>query len=115
MSTDATATSSEAPRRWQPLSLRQRRVFGVLIEKAKTTPDAYPMTLNGIVNACNQKSSREPLMSLDETTVARAIHSLQEKGLVWQRSESGNRVPKFGHRMENLLNTTAQELGALTV
>jgi uncharacterized protein len=98
------------------LTLIEARVLGSLIEKAHTTPDQYPLSLNALVNACNQKSSRDPVMSLDETTVVRAIATLKEKNLVGQKSESGNRVPKFFHRVENLLNGgTSKEIGAICV
>jgi uncharacterized protein YceH (UPF0502 family) len=94
----------------------EARVLGCLIEKSMTTPELYPLTLNSLTNACNQKSSRDPVMSLDEGTVARAFSTLQQKGLVFQKSESGNRVPKFGHRVENLLNGgNAKEVGAICV
>jgi len=76
MSTDATTFVAEAPRRWQPLSLRQRRVFGVLVEKAKTTPDVYPMTINGLVAGCNQKSNREPQMNLSPEEVEQVLEEL---------------------------------------
>ena len=79
------------------------RVLGALIEKDITTPDYYPLSLNALVNACNQKSSREPVMNLDEAAVARSLATLQDKGLVGRRSEPGSRVTKFMHHVENLL------------
>ena len=82
MSTDATATTTEARRLWQPLSLRQRRVFGVLVEKAKTTPDAYPMTINGLVAGCNQKSNREPQLNLTPEDVEQVLEELRGMGAV---------------------------------
>jgi uncharacterized protein YceH (UPF0502 family) len=98
------------------LSEVEARVLGSLIEKSLTTPESYPLTVNGLVNACNQKTSREPLMDLDEATVARTLASLREKNLVFQKSESGNRAPRFGHRVENLLNGgSPKEVGAICV
>jgi uncharacterized protein len=98
------------------LSDLEARLLGSLIEKSLTTPDLYPLTLNSLVNACNQKSSREPVTHYDEATVARGLASLREKNLSFTKSESGNRAPKFGHRVENLLNGgTAREVGAICV
>ena len=74
----------------------ERRVLGVLIEKAKTTPDAYPMSLAAIVNGCNQKSNRDPLMSLDEEQVVRALETLRESGAAAEIFGSG-RVPRYRH------------------
>jgi uncharacterized protein len=99
-----------------PLNAHEARVLGSLIEKSLTTPDLYPMTLNGLANACNQKSSRDPVTDLDEATIARTISSLRDKDLVFLKSESGNRAPKFGHRVENLLKGgSAKEIGAVCV
>ena len=96
MSNDATATTSEAPRPWSAaggLTLRQRRVFGVLVEKAKTTPDAYPMTINGLVAGCNQKSNREPQMNLTPEDVEQVLEELRSMGAVTEVQGSG-RVAK---------------------
>jgi uncharacterized protein YceH (UPF0502 family) len=94
----------------------EARILGSLIEKSLTTPDQYPLSLNALVNACNQKSSREPVMNLDETSVARCLATLQEKGLVGRRSEPGSRVTKFMHHVETLLNGgNAKEVGAICV
>jgi len=73
------------------------RVLGSLIEKQIATPDYYPMTLNALVNACNQKSSRDPVVSYDETTVQRALDSLREKKFVWMFKGADSRVMKYGH------------------
>ena len=64
----------------RPLDANERRVLGVLIEKAKTTPDQYPLSLNAVVTGCNQKSNRDPVMNLDEEAVSRALASLRECG-----------------------------------
>jgi uncharacterized protein len=98
------------------LSPIEARVLGSLVEKSLTTPDLYPLSLNSLLNACNQKSSRDPVMTLDETAVARALASLREKSLAYPRSEAGNRTPKFGHHIENLLKGgSAKEVGAMCV
>jgi uncharacterized protein YceH (UPF0502 family) len=79
------------------LSLEEQRVLGALIEKSKTTPDYYPMTLNGIVTACNQKSSRNPVVDFDEETVVSAIDSLKKKHLAANVIGGGSRAIKYRH------------------
>src|SRR5437867_6021734 len=124
MSTDATtpetraatiesASATEAPRRWQPLSLRQRRVFGVLVEKAKTTPDAYPMTINGLVAGCNQKSNREPQMNLTSEDVEQVLDELRAMGAVTEVQGSG-RVAKYRHHAYEWLGVEKTELAVMT-
>jgi uncharacterized protein len=73
----------------------EARVIGCLIEKQITTPDQYPLSLNALVNACNQKSNRDPVMSLDEPTVQRTLDTLSRRHLILERSGFGSRVPKF--------------------
>lgn len=79
----------------------EARVIGCLIEKAITTPDQYPLSLNALTNACNQKSNRDPVMELDERTVQETIDGLAKKHLVIERSGFGSRVPKYQHRFCN--------------
>jgi uncharacterized protein YceH (UPF0502 family) len=79
----------------------ESRVIGCLIEKAITTPDQYPLSLNALVNACNQKSNRDPMMDLDERTVQSTIDGLSKKHLVVEKSGFGSRVPKYQHRFCN--------------
>jgi len=94
----------------------EARVLGSLVEKSLTTPAQYPLSLNSLTLACNQKTSRDPVMDLDESTVARTLSTLQQKELAYTKSESNNRVPKFGHRIENLLQGgTSKEVGAICV
>ncbi len=94
----------------------EARILGCLVEKSLTTPAQYPLTLNSLMLACNQKTSREPVTDYDESTVARGLSELQKKSLAYSKSESGNRVPKFGHRVENLMQGgTSQEIGAICV
>lgn len=75
----------------------EARVIGCLIEKQITTPDQYPLSLNALANACNQKSNRDPVMSLDEATVQRTVDALSRKHLILERSGFGSRVPKYQH------------------
>lgn len=94
----------------------EARILGSLIEKSLTTPLQYPLTLNSLVTAANQLTNRDPVMNLDETTVARVLSTLQEKNLVGRRNEPGSRVTKFMHHVENLLHGgTAQEIGVICV
>ena len=96
---ETAATPPEQPQpRWRPLNSRQRRVLGVLIEKAKTTPDAYPMTLNALVAGCNQKSNRSPQMNLNADDIQQAVDELREMGAIVEVQGSG-RVPKYRHQM----------------
>jgi len=79
----------------------EARVIGCLIEKQITTPDQYPLSLNALVNACNQKSNRDPVLELDETTVRHALADLARKHFVVEKSGFGSRVPKYQHRFCN--------------
>ena len=92
----------------------EARVIGCLIEKQITTPDQYPLSLNALVAACNQKSNRDPAMSLEEAAVQRTLDSLSRKHLVLERSGFGSRVPKYQHLFCNTefgtLKFSAQEL-----
>jgi uncharacterized protein len=92
----------------------EARVIGCMLEKQITTPDQYPLSLNALVSACNQKSNRDPVMSLDEATVQRTLDALSRKHLVLERSGFGSRVPKYQHLFCNTeygsLKFSAQEL-----
>lgn len=83
------------------LTTLEARVIGCLIEKQITTPDQYPLSLNALVNACNQKSNRDPMMDLDEATVQQTLDGLSKQHLVVERSGFGSRVPKYQHRFCN--------------
>ncbi len=98
---------------WQPLESIQRRVLGVLIEKAKTTPAAYPLTLNSVVTGCNQKSNREPVMELDDGEVERAIDQLRALGVVTDVYDSG-RVTKYRHHGYVWLGVDKAEIAVMT-
>ncbi len=86
----------------------QARVLGVLMEKEATTPDVYPLTLNAITAGCNQKSSREPVMQLDEGRVRDAVEALVAARLVREQGSAGGRVRRFGHRLDSRLFGTLE-------
>jgi uncharacterized protein YceH (UPF0502 family) len=92
----------------------EARVIGCLIEKQITTPDQYPLSLNALTNACNQKSNRDPVMALDEPSVQHIVDTLARRHFVMEKSGFGSRVPKFQHRFCNseygTLKFSAQEL-----
>ncbi len=90
------------------------RVLGSLIEKEITTPEYYPLTLNALTNACNQISNRDPVVSFEDKTVARALEDLRDKKLVWMVTGVG-RVPKYEHRLKEALMLAEQELAVLCV
>ncbi len=96
-------------------SLVEARVIGCLMEKEKTTPDNYPLTLNALTNACNQKTSRDPVMSLDEEDVALTLESLQKAGWVTVVNSAGSRVPKYKHRMTIIDQWSDECAAVLTV
>jgi uncharacterized protein YceH (UPF0502 family) len=81
------------------LSPIEVRVLGSLVEKELTTPEYYPLSLNAVVLACNQKSNRDPVMSLCDEDVSAALETLRGKNLAWQMSTAGGRVPKFEHNL----------------
>lgn len=101
-----------AERRWRPLNRTDRRVIGVLIEKAKTTPDAYPMSLNGLTTGCNQKNNRDPQMTLDAADVEESIARLRESGALAEVHSEG-RVPKYRHYMKEWLGVDGTELAVM--
>jgi len=91
----------------------EARVLSSLIEKEITTPEYYPLSLNALVNACNQKSNRDPAVSYDESTVLQAIDLLRNKGLVTTITGAGSRVPKYSHRFSEKLNLGRREIAIL--
>jgi uncharacterized protein len=96
------------------LTENEVRVLGSLVEKETTTPEYYPLSLNALINACNQKSNRDPVMTLDEESVRMALRSLTERAMV--RSASGDsRVAKFENRLNELYNFHRHELAVLCV
>jgi uncharacterized protein len=97
------------------LSEIEARVLGSLIEKDITTPDYYPLSLNALVNACNQKNNRDPVMNLDEETVRQALGTLQEKRLAGPASGADSRVTKFEHRLQEVFNFDRREIAVVCV
>jgi len=91
------------------------RVLGALIEKDVTTPDYYPLSLNALVNACNQKNNREPVMNLDDDSVSDALARLQEKRMAGPASGADSRVTKYEHRLQEVFNFDRREIAVLCV
>jgi uncharacterized protein YceH (UPF0502 family) len=98
-------TSSD-PIRLTPTEVR---VLGALTEKAATTPEYYPLTLNALINACNQRSNREPVMNLDEEDVRQALHGLENKGLAGRARSAEGRVTKYEHWLGEAFNFSRAE------
>ncbi len=96
----------------QILDSSEARVLGALLEKEATTPEYYPLSLNALVNACNQKSNRDPVVDYDEDTVYRAVNNLREKKFAVTITGSG-RVNKFAQRISETLNLGRRELAVL--
>jgi uncharacterized protein len=96
------------------LSENEVRVLGALIEKETTTPEYYPLSLNALVNACNQKSNRDPVMTLDEDAVRHALRALTDRAMA-RSASSDSRVAKFEHRLNELYNFHRHELAVLCV
>jgi uncharacterized protein YceH (UPF0502 family) len=96
-----------------PLTEIEARVLGALIEKELTTPEYYPLSLNALVNACNQKSNRDPVMALDDDAVSDALRSLDKHGLAGRADGMDNRVTKFEHRLQEAFNFDRRETAIL--
>jgi uncharacterized protein YceH (UPF0502 family) len=97
------------------LTATETRVLGSLIEKDITTPDYYPLSLNALVNACNQKNNREPVTTLDESSVADALATLQEKRMAGAARGADSRVTKYEHRLQEVFNFDRREIAVLCV
>lgn len=93
----------------------EARVLGSLVEKQVTTPEYYPLTLNSLTLACNQKNNRNPVTSFDETAVGNALESLREKNLVYVFYGSTSRVPKYKHVMPEVMHLNRAELAIMCV
>src|SRR5277367_4147179 len=91
------------------------RVLGALVEKEITTPEYYPLSLNALANACNQKNNREPVMNLDEDEIRHALHQLEDDGLAGAARGSDSRVAKYEHRMQEVFNFTRGEIAVICV
>jgi uncharacterized protein YceH (UPF0502 family) len=94
------------------LTAAEARALGALMEKETTTPEYYPLSLNALLNACNQRSNREPVMNLDEDDLRQAMHGLEAKGLAGRAQGAEGRVPKYEHRLGEAFNLSRAE-GAL--
>jgi uncharacterized protein YceH (UPF0502 family) len=97
------------------LGSAETRVLGSLMEKETTTPDYYPLSLNALINACNQKSNREPLMALDDGAVLEALDALNRIGLAGPTSTAESRVTKYEHRIGEVFNLGRRESAVLCV
>ena len=111
MSDESSAEPVATPR-WQPLEKNQRRVAGVLVEKAKTTPENYPLSLNSLINGCNQKSNRFPQMQLEESPVEEALDQLRALGAIAQ-IEGDGRVDKYRHLLYEWLGVDKWEMAVM--
>jgi uncharacterized protein len=110
MSTEATSPAAEKPV-LPVLSVHERRVLGVLVEKAKTTPDSYPLSLNALTTGANQKSNRDPLLDLNDLDVEEALTSCQKRLLVFKIT--GGRVERWKHNLYEAWNLTKIEIAAI--
>src|SRR5271154_2848934 len=97
------------------LNAVEARVLGALVEKEITTPEYYPLSLNALVNACNQKNNREPVMSLDEDAVRQALHGLEDDRLAGPRRGGDSRVTKYEHHLQEVFNFARGEVAVLCV
>ncbi len=102
---------TEDSRDTSPLSAAEARILGCLIEKQATTPEAYPLTLNALVLACNQKTSRDPLMNLTQGAVGQGLRSLEERGFV--KLVMGSRADRWEHRIDKALELVAPQVTLL--
>ncbi len=97
------------------LTAPEARVLGALVEKEVTTPDYYPLTLNALINACNQRSNREPVMNLDEDDVRQALHGLEEMHLAGRARSADGRVTKYEHWLGEAFNFSRAETALMCV
>jgi uncharacterized protein len=97
------------------LSPASARVLGSLVEKEITTPEYYPLSLNALMNACNQKNNRDPVTSLDEDEIRQALHTLQDQGLAAPVRGTESRVAKYEHHMQEVFNFTRGEIAVMCV
>ncbi|MEC8556853.1 MAG: DUF480 domain-containing protein [Planctomycetota bacterium] len=107
-----TTPESEAPKEVKRLREMQRRILGVLMEKARTTPDAYPLSLNGLVTGCNQKSNRAPVLNLNSDQVEECLADMRSEGIVAE-VHGGGRVPKYRHYGYDFLGVKGAEAGVM--
>ena len=97
------------------LTAAQARVLGALVEKEATTPDYYPLSLNALINACNQRSNREPVMELDDEAVRQALHGLEDQRLAGRARGADGRVAKYEHWLGEAFNFSRAEMALVCV
>ncbi len=97
------------------LTAAEARILGALVEKEVTTPDYYPLSLNALLNACNQRSNREPVMDLNEDAVRHALHNLEDQRLAGRARSSDGRVTKYEHWLGEAFNFNRAETALLCV
>lgn len=112
MEESSNGTGHESRPELPPLDTIEARVLGCLIEKAATTPDVYPLTVNATVAACNQKTSREPVMNLETGAVAHALRALEGRGLV-KLAPASQRALRYEHRFDTIYGTTTRQRAVL--
>ena len=100
---------------FKPLTAEEVRALGCLLEKEATTPDAYPLTFNSLLLACNQKTNRNPVVDYDEDALAEAVEGLRSKQLAVRVDGAGSRVPKFRHQIDEQLGLPKSGKALLTV
>src|SRR5579871_6270113 len=108
---EAQRSTPPTPPTWPVLNSAERRILGVMVEKAKTTPDAYPLSVNALVTGCNQKSNREPIMNLSDLDVEDTLAELQKKGLAIKIT--GGRVIRWRHALYEAWHADKVELAVL--
>src|SRR6516162_7480604 len=111
MSSEAEAVTPGAAGPWPVLDMRERRVLGVLVEKAKTTPDAYPLSVNALVTGSNQKSNRDPILNLTDLEVEDTLARCQKKALAIKIT--GGRVVRWKHNLYEVWHVDKVELAVL--
>jgi uncharacterized protein YceH (UPF0502 family) len=112
MSAPPQPSPPSTPQQWPVLSTHERRVLGVLAEKQKTTPDSYPLSLNGLLTGCNQKSNRDPILNLSDVEVEDALAGAQKKGLAIKLTGTG-RVEKWRHNLYESWKVDKVEMAVL--
>jgi uncharacterized protein YceH (UPF0502 family) len=110
--TSSAESTEVAAKQWQALDHSQRRILGVLVEKAKTTPDGYPLSINALTNGCNQKSNRSPQMNLDSDDVEVSLSELRHLGVIGE-IQGGGRVAKYRHYAKDWLGVDKFELAVM--
>jgi hypothetical protein len=111
---DSTASSSDAAPVALSFNKVQRRILGVLLEKAYTTPDQYPLTMNSLISGSNQKSNRDPITQYQEDDLQKGLEELQEKGFIATLHTAGGRTERFKHTVRQSLQVSEEQLAILT-